>query len=513
MNTQITIWHHWPTLADYHQHRQQYPADQHLYDIVVSHQLPEYFSQPIDSIPVLYQPLHRQLTNALRYWQNQPRYLINQPQPNSTLLFVQPQEWQTHLSPPSKPWLAMPQPIPISHVCVIGAGIAGAATAYILAQHGIKVSLLDKYSQPAQAASGNRQGLLYAKISTANTPQTELLLTSYGYSRQLLEHSLPLQYDWQSCGVLHLDHNASEQRRNQQLAHIQNPLYQYVDADTASSYAGIQLQQGGLWWRYGAWLHPSAWVHALIKHPKIQFLPNHTVSDIHRHDELPLWEITTNHHSSILASHIVFCMGADHHTIPLLNQWPFQFIRGQTTVANASPLAQQLKCAISGKSYLSPAWDNQLCFGATFIPNDTDYTWRLNEQQQNWAELAQLHPHLAESLISYNPDWQQPSGHAAIRCDSFDHLPVVGPIADATAMFHTYEKLAFDKNYRITTDCPWLPGLYFNTAHGSRGLTTAPLCAQSIVCQILGLPNVLSHRLQQALHPSRLIIRRITHRR
>ena len=61
------------------------------------------------------------------------------------------------------------------HVIVVGAGIAGAATASELAVRGVRVTVLDAAKAPASAASGNRQGLLYAKISPHPTPQTELL--------------------------------------------------------------------------------------------------------------------------------------------------------------------------------------------------------------------------------------------------------------------------------------------------------------------------------------------------
>ncbi|WP_254000347.1 FAD-dependent oxidoreductase, partial [Kingella kingae] len=72
------------------------------------------------------------------------------------------------------------------HILIIGAGIAGATTAYECAIRGAKVTVLEAQSQVAQAGSGNRQGLLYAKISPHATEQTELLLSGYGYTRYVL---------------------------------------------------------------------------------------------------------------------------------------------------------------------------------------------------------------------------------------------------------------------------------------------------------------------------------------
>ena len=87
--------------------------------------------------------------------------------------------WQTEPVPQTprpapKPWFIQPSSSPPEHVVIIGAGIAGAATAYALATRGVRVSVLEA-ATAAHAASGNRQGLLYAKISPYPTAQTELL--------------------------------------------------------------------------------------------------------------------------------------------------------------------------------------------------------------------------------------------------------------------------------------------------------------------------------------------------
>ena len=97
-----------------------------------------------------------------------------------------------------------------------------------------------------------------------------------------------------------------------------------------------------------------------------------------------------------------------------------------------------------------------------------------------------------------------------MRCDSPDHLPVVGALGDIAAMQTAYAKLALDKNYRLdNVPCPYLPNTYINTAHGTRGLATAPVCAAAIAADILGLPQPLSQRLRTALHPNRAVIRAI----
>jgi len=146
------------------------------------------------------------------------------------------------------------------------AGIAGAATARKLAEHGVRVTVLEA-GKAAQAGSGNRQGLLYAKISPHNTEQTELLLTGYGYTRRLLEDLLPDSDVWGGDGVLHLNFDDSERKRNQALGlqHQHKHLYRRVSAEEAAHIAGIDVFSDGLYWPQGVWLNPPAAVPAFAQ--------------------------------------------------------------------------------------------------------------------------------------------------------------------------------------------------------------------------------------------------------
>lgn len=419
----------------------------------------------------------------------------------------------------TKPWWHYPPTAPVTRVAVIGAGIAGAATAYALAQRGVAVDVFER-NGIAQAASGNRQGLLYAKIAAHNTAQTELLLAGYGFSRLLLAHTLTEKQSWQACGVLHLNDTAAEYRRNRQLA-AQSPhnlLYQAVNTAEASALAGIDLAYDGLWWPYGAAIHPPAWVAALLQHHLIQVHSHqHITAMEHNGHE---WHLTATPHqttpaktTTYTASHVVICAGAQSNQLSPLSGWPLSLIRGQTTVAQTKPdsLAANLRCALSGSSYISPAWQGQMCFGATFWPNNHNSTLTAADEAHNWQALAQLAPDLAADLHAQQPENHSIHGHAALRCDAFDHLPMVGPVGQADAMCERYAKLALDKHYRLSQACPYWPNLYLNTAHGSRGLSTAPLCGEAIAATILGTANPLSARLQQALHPNRVVIRSLIH--
>lgn len=416
--------------------------------------------------------------------------------------------WQTAPAPNAhtpaavKPWFAPPPHALPEHVAVIGAGIAGAATAYALARRGIRVSVLEA-GREASAASGNRQGLLYAKISAHPTEQTELLLGAYGHVRCLLDKLLPESDSWQACGVMHLNHNAAEAKRNAALAaqHRHRHLYRQADAaetDALSALIPSADGSGALFWPHGVWLHPPALVRALLAHPLITLYRNRPLLAAERQNRQ--WQLDTPH-GRLQADHLVYCTGAANPQHSHLADLPWHLIRGQTSLAAASELSAKLQTALSGASYISPAWQGLHCFGATFRPHDNSSQWREEEDEDNRRELALLAPALEASLGATQ------RGHTAVRCDSPDHLPTVGPVGDTSAMRRVYAKLTADKNYRLDTPCPYLPHVWVNSAHGSRGLATAPWCAEALAADICGEANPLSPRLRAALHPNRHIIR------
>ena len=534
----ILAWNTPPVPAELARVIETHPAPLHLIACLTENRIPDF---PLSDAPTeLEGRLKTRLDQTLKCLQFNSVNFLENLLPDVHLWLVPPQradslhehfdriEWQTETvqqaaPKPVKPWFRRPQATtPPEHALVIGAGIAGAATARKLAEHGVRVTVLEA-GKAAQGGSGNRQGLLYAKISPHDTEQTELLLAGYGYTRRLLQDLLPDSDAWGGDGVLHLNFDEAERKRNQALGLQQHHthLYRSVSADEAAQIAGIDVFSDGLYWPQGVWLNPPAVVRALLSHPLIAL-----------HEDTPLsaagydganWTAHTPR-GSFSARCIIYCMGAHSPNAADANvsALPFRQIRGQTGIAAASGFSTRLRCALSGESYISPSWQGQHCYGATFVLNSNDDAWHPHEEAANRAALQQLNSPLAQSLFeqnsfernslySFSDDLSSPpQGHAALRCDSPDHLPVVGALGDIAAIQTTYAKLALDKNYRLdNVPCPYLPNAYINTAHGTRGLATAPICAAAIAADILGLPQPLSQRLRTALHPNRAVIRAI----
>lgn len=512
MNHPIIAWQTPPSPTEL----RQFPHAQHLLVCLPDAVLPDWSSEPVFQAALsCVQFSGANVLNHVLPHAHQTLWLLPPAAASQLSDFFgqRPIHWQNGSPPPQtspspqhhKMWFRQPENLsPPQHVIVIGAGIAGASTAYELARRGVSVTVLDQAPHVASAASGNRQALLYAKISPHPTAQTELLLCAYGYARRQLAHLLPKQQTWGATGILHLNHDPAETKRHLALVTQtwHRHLYQAVCAEQASELAGIPLSQAALFWQHGCWLNPRAFIEQLLSHEAIHVRYQHQL--YHAQHDGQHWHLHTNH-GILSATHIVFCTGAGSLKTSIIEQFPLQIIRGQTSLVEQSLFSGSLKMALSGASYLTPAWQGVHTFGATFLPNQHDDTWQTADELSNQQALQQLHPSLHQSLTFTN----HLRGHAALRCDAHDHLPVVGALGQPEAMRHVYAKLALDKHYRLNSPCPYYPNAFVNTAHGSRGLTTAPLCAAYVAALICDEPLPISRHLQTALHPNRLIIRNI----
>ena len=400
----------------------------------------------------------------------------------------------------NKPWLAQPMMRPVNHVLVIGAGIAGASTAYMLAKQGVSVSVLEQ-NTVASGASGNHQGLLYAKISAANTPQNQLLNQAYPFVLQLLQEDFAEAEFWQACGLLQLAFNPQESQRQhklQQLPHANFTNWQQQHPGLHS----LLPDAAGLWWPQGAWVCPPLWIKAMLQHRLITVHEHTTVTHLQAAENT--WQVHTATGDIHSASHVIVCNGAAADTFSQTSHLQLRRIRGQVSYATATASSSGLSAALSAAHYITPAFQNRHTFGASFVLNDDDTHFRVSEHQHNLEGLAEILPEMAKEFGQ-----QPPSGRASVRADSIDHLPVVGPVGRAAEMRALYAQLSLDRNFHLQAACPFWEGLWVNSAHGTRGMLTAPLSAYHLTKQILEQKSVLSQSLQDNLHPNRLLIRQL----
>ncbi|MDI2140600.1 MULTISPECIES: bifunctional tRNA (5-methylaminomethyl-2-thiouridine)(34)-methyltransferase MnmD/FAD-dependent 5-carboxymethylaminomethyl-2-thiouridine(34) oxidoreductase MnmC [unclassified Pseudomonas] len=407
-----------------------------------------------------------------------------------------------------KPWFARPAPVTGEHrALVIGAGLAGCATAASLAARGWQVSLLERHDAVAREASGNPQGVLYLKLSAHGTALSQLIVSGFGYTRRLLE-TLQRGTDWDDCGVLQLAFNEKERERQAQLAAaFAEDLLQWLDQPEAQARAGVGLAHGGLYYPEGGWVHPPALCQAQSAQPGVTLLTHQEAVELRKVDGQ--WQAFDGGRLIATAPVVVLAGAAEIKRFPQSADLPLKRIRGQITRLAETTQSQALATVVCAEGYVAPARLGEHTLGASFDFNNDDLTPTTAEHLGNLAMLEEISTDLVARLHISEPDTDRLEGRAAFRCTSPDYLPIVGPLADHEAFTDAYRALSKDARQVPDIPCPWLDGLYVNSGHGSRGLITAPLSGELLAAWLDNEPLPLPRSVAEACHPNRFALRRL----
>ncbi|MDR5866765.1 bifunctional tRNA (5-methylaminomethyl-2-thiouridine)(34)-methyltransferase MnmD/FAD-dependent 5-carboxymethylaminomethyl-2-thiouridine(34) oxidoreductase MnmC [Halomonas koreensis] len=409
------------------------------------------------------------------------------------------------------PWFTPPAPRPARRVAVIGAGIAGAATAAALARRGLEVTLLDRQG-PGAGASGNAQGALYVKLAAETNLQSRAYLAGLLFSRRWLQHLDPERRLWSPCGVLQLATDEREARRQARfLANHPLPetLVRPVTAEAASRLAGLTLAHGGLDYPLAGWVRPDALCRRLAETEGVRLRLGEVCGLAPAGDGWRLEVADETGTQGLDVDQVVIAAATGAADLAPADALPLQAVRGQVSrlaLPEGAPAPARVVCA---GGYVMPPLDGTLTFGASFVPHERDAEVREADHRANLAELERTLPGYAAALAERGADLapSRLAGRAAVRAASPDKTPYAGPVPDAEAWRRDYAALAKDATRVPAIPGRHHPGLWINAAHGSRGLASAPLCAELLASRICDEPLPLELPLVDHLHPGRRLIR------
>lgn len=404
------------------------------------------------------------------------------------------------------PWFTPPPPQPAKHVAVIGAGIAGSSVAAALARRGVAVTVVDK-TAPAAGGSGNHQGALYVKLAAETNAQSRVYLSGLMYSRRWLEWLDPARTLWGESGVLQLalsEKEAQRQRRFFANHPLPASLLTLHPRGELEHIAGLPVAgEQGLFYPQAGWVRPKALCERLLSIQGVRYQQGE-VTRLRQGDDG--WQLLMASGDILTADQVVIASAYLANCFDQTRALPLQAVRGQvsrvplpTEVTGPAPV-------ICAGGYVPPALDGMLTFGASFVPNSETTGVSPEEHQRNLDELRQSVPTLADALESAGVTPEQLAGRAAVRAASPDKSPYAGPVPDAEAWQTDYAVLGKDATRVPTQTGQHHPGLWVSTAHGSRGLTSAPLCAEVIASRLCDEPLPLEAPLVDHLHPGRRII-------
>ena len=396
---------------------------------------------------------------------------------------------------------------PQGHAVIVGAGLAGCAAAWALAEQGWTSTLLDAHDRPAQEASGNPGGLFHGIVNPQDGAHARFNRAASMHAQRVVQHAIAEHgVKGSADGLLRLEPAAADAAAmHLQLLRLGLPAdyVQALSAEQASARCGLSLKHPAWFYPGGGWVDPGGLAHALLARAgTCATYQGGTRVQAIRHGEAGWTLLDERGHVIDVAQTLVLANAFDALRLLGAPAWPVQKVRGQISLWPADGSVTLPRMPLAGVGYVLPQIGPHVIFGATSQAGDDDAQVRRSDHLQNLSQLARLIGASTDHIRA-----ETLSGRTAWRMVSSDRLPIIGAVPDPQAAGAPgVSGLRRLDHPRLV---PRLPGLFVFTALGSRGITWAALGAQVLASCITGAPQPLEASLLDVIDPARFIARAV----
>ncbi len=333
---------------------------------------------------------------------------------------------------------------PLREVIVIGAGIAGASLAWSLKRRGIACRILEKESEAAAGGSGNRRGVFQPVLAAEETPWSRWTLGGFVYLTSILK---TLEFPASKEGVFQAAETEKEESRlRRAIEHLPESLARIVSQKEASALCGVGVSHPGVFFPTAGSLCPADLTAALIQASGAELSTHTNVSAV---TIQPAGVELQTSKGNFSADAVAFCAGPGSAAFLAA---PLQTTRGQVHHIPRKDFPD-LRCVICSEGYLVPGED-VLIAGSTYSRTDESTEVHREGQEKIFASLRETIPELPE-FSGLLP------GRVGFRVSSKDRFCIFGRADER---------------------------IFASTAHGSRGIVSAPLAAEVTASLIAGTP-------------------------
>ncbi|NBD96223.1 MAG: FAD-dependent 5-carboxymethylaminomethyl-2-thiouridine(34) oxidoreductase MnmC [Gammaproteobacteria bacterium] len=368
-----------------------------------------------------------------------------------------------------------PRKARLGKAVVVGAGFAGCTTARALAERGWSVKVVDP--RLAETAPSLLAAVLYTTASHQLNAQNRFYLGALLHARRWLERlAFPRdESEGRLDGVIqHLVHPrvAGKTRKAIDSGAWPRELLSPVGDDR------VRIDGAGS-------LRPQAWCGFLLDHPRIEAVA----------DRVEVFNggvsagVKLGSGGTLEGDAVVLCTAGASREFDGLEWLPLRVVRGQVTFCRATSESRAWRETHCHAGYVTPAFQGVHSIGATF---DRQRQQPIIDPVDNEFNLAELERYVPSRWRALGGKGVEVVGqHAGLRCQSPDTLPLVGPCPDPSENPHTIDQR-----------------LWLNVAHGSKGLTHTPLCADIIADRLSGHPAATDLEVMASLAPERFVERK-----
>ncbi|WP_432798124.1 bifunctional tRNA (5-methylaminomethyl-2-thiouridine)(34)-methyltransferase MnmD/FAD-dependent 5-carboxymethylaminomethyl-2-thiouridine(34) oxidoreductase MnmC [Poriferisphaera sp. WC338] len=388
---------------------------------------------------------------------------------------------------------------------VVGGGIAGCAAAWSLSKRGLEVDVIER-DTVASGGSSNLAGLYQPHLSVAWSEQAAWVNSANDYvERWLVKHGEKFNDKlFHRCGVFHPALTEREEKRFKSILKarhwLNDTVMHWMSKEKAAEMVGYDCACGGLMVEMGGWVRPGMLCKLLLNTSKAHVLEGKNVLRLIKEKdkwsaELAGGEVMGGYDVVVVANAI------DARQFDWAACLPLRVVRGQLSVMNAG---SELKCAVSGGSYILPGIEGKTVVGATFGPDDWEDDVREDDHTKVMTGMREVLPKLAEAMQGV--EWE---GKVGFRCVGEDRLPMVGRMPEVEFYKNAYDDLKDGKAWKNYPEGQMIEGLYVSVGHGSRGLVSGMLGGELIGAMVKGEALPVGRRVVEAVHPARFLVRKL----
>ena len=376
------------------------------------------------------------------------------------------------LTPPTKTH-------PPKKALIIGAGLAGCATANQLTKKGTHCTLYDTTPKIASSTSAIPTATIHPSQSGDKT-HTDYFTKAFEVCCQQLPPNLFTQ-----CGALQLTPPSSPPPPKNATK---------ITAQEASTLADTRIDTEAWHFETAGYTNPQAMCNHLAQHDNIEFCGNTTITEL-RPTQFG-WQLLSDEEVINESELVIIANSHAAMQFSVSSHLPLQAIKGQIDLFDTA--GSNVKKIIHGNGYLVPA-SAGIWSGATHHRNQKQCVTTTADTRKNRMNALALAPALTlneQALASF----------AGVRASTPDRLPVIGALPDEVWYRENYHDLRHGKPANRFLPPVYHQGLYVIAGFGGRGATQALFSAQLLAALIHGDGQ---EEWLKALHPARFLLRKL----
>ena len=383
-----------------------------------------------------------------------------------------------------------------SHAIVIGAGLAGCATAAALARDGWQVTVLEQAINAMAVPCAHLRASLHPLLSQDDNVASRAL--RFGYE-QIMHQSV-----FHRCGALQVagDKAQAMQWQAMLMRHQFDPAFaQWLDGKQTHRYSGCDHPFGGIWYAQSGWVHVASICHHWLNNRLISARYGVAAARMIYGDGI--WQVWSAEQTLLAQAPIVVMANALGAPSLLAasdlsaTSLALRGVRGQLSYADIDASLSWPTSLLCGQGHVLPRDGHRVAWGASYDEHDGDNCVRQRSHDENFEKVSALLPGLVADALCIS------GGFVGQRCVTLDRMPLIGAWVD--------ERAAWTQTGRLRelqlAHLPRVSGLYMATAFGSRGLAWAALAGDMIASHISGAPAPIETDLLNALDPARFLLR------